>query len=201
MPFEADANGIVIKNAAGETTFDTSRSNLYIVDYKQGSATIPRGTSDTSPVNLDLGAVDSATQIIGGSWRLTNAEGLNIGQYQFVGTEAGGAFSQYLYAPRIERGHLFSIGGITVIEGFSWPFTNGTISPIVTGGPTLHTGRAYQVVQFTLESGKLRLRRNGIRIRYQQPTGAFIPSGIQFGFTFIAAAMTIEYRVFCGAFN
>lgn len=203
MAFEATSSGIIIKNAAGETTFDTTRSALYIADYKSGTTVLPRATTSASAANIDLGAVDARTQIIGGSFRITNAEGLSLGERRLIGSHTSGRFQIYLYGPRIRADHVFSIGGPTVIEGFSWPFGATSMTAATTGGQPMNVGRSIHILQFVLSGGRLRLVRGGMQIAYQQTTFGVVQGPViaQYGFTMYCAALTIQYRVWCGAFN
>lgn len=211
MPFEATAGRIHITDDQGGVVLDTDEATLHVVDYKHGTTTLPRvanppwGSATPEPavdIVQDLGAVSAHAQILGGVFRISNAEGLSLGERRYLSSEGNGGFSlylRYLYAPRIQTTEWFSAGGVNLLDIFQYPFNQLEVLNSASGGPVPEVGKLFHAVQFIMDNGRLKLIRGGNRIASRIITQ--IAGSQSAGFTFDCAALTIEYRIWLGAFT
>jgi hypothetical protein len=213
MPFEATSGRIVIRDTAGRDVLDTDLETMHVTGYLQGSTTLGRvsmpigslGPAPSGDATVTLGSSNSAT-VLGGQWRISNAEGLGLGAFRFLSDEVpvtNWFRRRYLYAPRLQTGEWFPIGGPSMLDMYWFLYTINpfTIQTTVSNIPDV--GRLWHTLQFVIDGGSVKLLRRGRSIAHEYAyleIGTF-PTSQRYAYAFDCAALTIEYRIWLGRFT
>ena len=217
MPFEASSGRILITNGTGGTVLDTDDATMRVADYKQGSTTLPRISmpvgslvAPTTGINttVDLGAVASGSTVLGGSWRISNAEGLTIGEIRYLADEVPVLRwyrRRHLYAPRLQQDpdDWFPAGGVNMLDMYLFLFSINPFTIQTSGSTVPEVGRLWHSIQFVIDGGRLKLIRRGGNVAHEYVFLTFgsFPTQDRYAYAFDCAALTIDYRIWLGAFT
>ena len=223
MPFEATAGRIVIRDVAGRDVLDTDLDTMHVTGYLQGSTTLPTlglpnlpsfvGAVDPT-YSVTLGSANSAT-VLGGQWRLSNAEGLALGEIEYMRDEEHiqtGPFAttryrrRHKYAPRLQQGEWFPIGGPSMLDMYQFLFSVNPYTVTTQGTLVPEVGRLWHTIQFVIDGGSVKLLRRGRNIAHEYtylyfPPGFIAPEAYSYNYAFDCAALTIDYRIWLGRFT
>lgn len=215
MPFKQEPGRLWFENGAGERALDSNKTTMHGVRYKQGSVVLPRvsnaplGQATPAPVintDIDLGPVLGSEAVFGGMWRIADAESLALGeireiQYEQVGTRR--YRRRHLYAPRKRPEDWFMIGGINKVDSFRFLYSVNPFTIQTSGSNIPEVGMLTHTIQFVIDNGRYKLirRGSGIAYNYTYLTIGGFPTADTYEFAFDCAALTIDYRIWLGAFT
>lgn len=215
MPFKQTPGRIWFENSAGESVLDTDKETLHGVRYMQDTVTLPRvsnaplGQVTPAPVidvDIDLGPVIGSEAVPGGMWRIANAEELAYGQIRKVQDEQVGTRryrQRHIYAPRKRPEDWFMIGGINKVDSFRFIYSVNPFTVQTSGSNIPEVGMLTHTIQFVIDNGRYKLIRRGAGIAYNYTyltIGSF-PTADTYEFAFDCAELTIDYRIWLGAFT
>jgi len=221
---EVESGRIRIRSQNGDVTLDTEKDTLHTTGFLSGSTVLPALAAPDYPAlgpfpsadhEVALGSSNGAT-VLFGNWRLTDAEGLAVGEIAFVRDEeinATGQFAtkrfrrRHLYAPRLPRDEWFSIGGGPSVLDMYW--FNFSVNPytITTQGTLVpEIGRLWHTLQFVIDGGNVKLIRRGVNVAHEYaylyyPPGSISTEAWEYNYCFDCAALTIEYQIRLGRFT
>jgi hypothetical protein len=213
MPFEANAGRIVIRDTAGRDVLDTDLDTMHVTGYLQGSTTLGRvalPTGALGPIpswdaDVTLGSASSAT-VLGGQWRIGNAESLGLGEFRFQSAETPATNwfrRRYLYAPRLQTGEWFPIGGPSMLDMYWFVYSVNPFTVETNSSNLPDVGRLWHTLQFVIDGGSVKLLRRGRNIAREYiylELGSF-PTSQRYAYAFDCAALTIDYRIWLGRFT
>lgn len=214
MPLVATRDRILITNGVGQVVLDTNDATMRLTNVKKGFVTLPRvaappfGLLTPATVidaDVDLGAIDPVANVLGGTWRITNAEGLNLGEIRNLGQEGNSTFTRdrFLYAPRLLNTERLPAGGVSLIDNYRFLYSLNPFTIQTSGSNIPEVGIVMHSIQFVIDNGRLKLLRRGSNIVYQYIYLSFgsFPTQQNFAYLFDCAALTIEYSIWLGAFT
>lgn len=216
--FEFNESGeLVLRDTSGNEAINTSRRLPHRVAYLQGTAVLPRlslapypdlGPLPDNSTDIALGLVGDAT-VLGGTWRIRDAEGLARGEIRYLFDESriqSGQFAtsrfrrRFLYAPRRLQSEWYMIGGPTILDMYMF-LSSVDINTIETNTSAIpEVGRLWHTIQFVIDNGQLELQRRGRNIAhdYIYLYYSFTNPPQEYYYGFDCAELTIDYRIWLG---